>query len=66
METAQPKKIGSFTCVIEFKGTGPGNQGDHIDLWNGRRLTKFSSLFEFSVRSGRHYSDADVWFWPVS
>lgn len=53
--------------VIFFKDYyGPGKQGDHIDLWNGSRLTKYSSWFEFAFRNGRHYSDATVWFWPVN
>lgn len=53
--------------IIFFKDYyGPGNQGDHIDLWNGSRLTKFRTWFEFSVCDGRHYSKADVLFWPVA
>lgn len=53
--------------IIFFKDYyGPGNQGDHIDLWNGSRLTKYSSWFEFAIRNGRHYSDATVWFWPLN
>lgn len=53
--------------IIFFKNYyGPGNQGDHIDLWNGSRLTKFRTWFEFSTRNGRHYSEAVVWFWPVA
>jgi hypothetical protein len=52
--------------IIFFKDYyGPGNEGDHIDLWNGSRLTRYSSWFEFAIRGGRHYSDATVWFWPV-
>lgn len=52
--------------IVFFKDYyGPGNQGDHIDLWNGSRLTRFSSWFDFSFfGGGRHYKDATVWFWP--
>lgn len=36
--------------IIFFKDYyGPGNQGDHIDLWNGSRLTRYSSWFEFAI-----------------
>lgn len=45
---------------------GQNNQGDHIDLWNGKRLTKYASWVEFAFRDGRRYSKATVWFWPVS
>ena len=52
--------------IIFFKDYyGPNQQGDHIDLWNGSRLPKFASWFEFAFRSGRHYANATVWFWPV-
>ncbi|GAB3536041.1 MULTISPECIES: type VI secretion system amidase effector protein Tae4 [Photobacterium] len=53
--------------IIFFKDYyGPNNQGDHIDLWNGSRLTRYSSWIEFAMRGGRHYSKSTVWFWPVS
>ncbi|MCL6272183.1 type VI secretion system amidase effector protein Tae4 [Sansalvadorimonas sp. 2012CJ34-2] len=59
-------QIKGKTGIIFFKDYyGPGQQGDHIDLWNGIRLTKYSTWFEFAFRGGRHYSDATVWFWPV-
>lgn len=53
--------------IIFFKDYyGVNNQGDHIDLWNGGRLTRYRSWFEFAIRDGAHYSDAAIWFWPVS
>ncbi|MFS1525069.1 type VI secretion system amidase effector protein Tae4 [Microbulbifer sp. 2304DJ12-6] len=60
-------KINGKKGIVFFKDYyGPGNRGDHIDLWNGRRLTKFTTWFEFSIRNGRHYEKATVWFWPVA
>lgn len=50
---------------------GPGNQGDHIDLWNGTRLTAWYSVLRIQmgiVIPGRwsDYRKAEViWFWPV-
>jgi hypothetical protein len=59
-------KIQGKRGIIFFKDYyGPGNTGDHIDLWNGRMLTRYSSWFQFALRGGRHYADAEVWFWPV-
>jgi hypothetical protein len=35
------KKISGKKGINFFKDYyGPGNQGDHIDLWNGTRLTR--------------------------
>ena len=66
------KAVTGFSSISGEKGIiffkdyyGPNSQGDHIDLWNGSRLTKFVSWFEFGIRDGRHYAKADVWFWPV-
>jgi hypothetical protein len=59
-------KIGGKKGIIFFKDYyGPGNQGDHIDLWNGSRLTNNRTWLEFAFRDGRHYSKATIWFWPV-
>ena len=50
---------------------GPGNQGDHIDLWNGSRLTDLLSWARIYARAGSlglgtDYRKAQsVWFWPV-
>lgn len=59
-------KIQGKKGIIFFKDYyGPGNTGDHIDLWNGRMLTRYSSWFQFAFSDGRHYADAEVWFWSV-
>jgi hypothetical protein len=64
--------INGFSSIAGKKGIiffkdyyGPAQQGDHIDLWNGSRLTRYSSWFQFAFSDGRHYSDATVWFWAV-
>jgi len=60
-------KISGKKGIVFFKDYyGRNNQGDHIDLWNGSRLTKYATWFDFAFRDGRHYSKATVWFWPVS
>jgi hypothetical protein len=51
---------------------GPGNQGDHIDLWNGSRLTDVLSLARIYARFGSlglgtDYRRAEsIWFWGIS
>ncbi|MET1257548.1 type VI secretion system amidase effector protein Tae4 [Aliikangiella maris] len=60
------KKIYGKKGIIFFKDYyGENNQGDHIDLWNINRLTKFSTWFEFNWRDGEHYEKATIWFWPI-
>lgn len=66
------EKVGGRTGVIFFQNYwGAGNQGDHIDLWNGSRLSHFRSLAQIYLRIGSFglgsdYRDAEaVWFWPV-
>ncbi|QUM89866.1 type VI secretion system amidase effector protein Tae4 [Moritella sp. 36] len=60
-------KINGKKGIIFFKDYyGANNQGDHIDLWNGSRLTRYSSWIEFAARGGSHYSKSTVWFWPVA
>ncbi len=47
------------TGVIFFRDFwGPGNQGDHIDLWDGTAMAKGSD--DFFTRA------KDVWFWEVA
>jgi hypothetical protein len=59
-------KIVGKKGVIFFKDYyGAGNQGDHIDLWDGSRLTKFSSYWDFLFMNGGRYQKADVWFFRV-
>lgn len=68
-------KIQGRTGIIFFQHYwGTGNQGNHIDLWNGSRLTAITSIF----RTNEHlnlswaglwtdYTDPKaVWFCPVS
>jgi hypothetical protein len=59
-------RISGKKGIIFFKDYyGPSQQGDHIDLWNGSRLTKRASWFEFALRGGNHYKDATIWFWEI-
>jgi hypothetical protein len=60
-------KIAGKKGIIFFKDYyGPSNQGDHIDLWNGKRLTRFSSYWDFLVMGGGRYQEAEVWFFWVT
>lgn len=60
-------RIASRKGIIFFKDYyGRNTQGDHIDLWNGSRLTGYTSWLEFAFRDGRRYSKATIWFWPVA
>ena len=65
--------------IIYFQNFwGPGNQGDHIDLWNGSRLTDRRSWARIHLRIGSFgvhsvipdvsdlQKSQSVWFWPVS
>ncbi len=65
------------TGIIFFKNYwGEGNQGDHIDLWNGSRLTDWRSWARIHFRvgpyglhnigAGSDFKKAEsVWFWGV-
>lgn len=59
-------KISGRRGIIFFQNYwGPGNQGDHIDLWNGSRLTDWRTLLTIHIY-GESYSKSDnVWFWEV-
>lgn len=61
-------KIKGRRGIVFFKNFwGTGLQGDHIDLWNGWRMTKFfQSVFTVQVMGGGDYKKGEVWFWPVS
>lgn len=60
-------KIAGKRGIIFFKDYyGPSSQGDHIDLWNGSRLTRFSSHWDFLIMGGGRYQKAEVWFFPVA
>ncbi|HVK54554.1 MAG TPA: T6SS effector amidase Tae4 family protein [Burkholderiales bacterium] len=66
------------TGIIFFQNYwGPGNQGDHIDLWNGARLTALDSWLRIHVRVGSFglhslgfgsdlEKSASTWFWAVT
>lgn len=70
-------KIEGKRGIVFFQNYwGPGNQGDHIDLWNGSRLTDWSSWVRIHSRLGASVLHAfadlsdytksqSVWFWPV-
>jgi hypothetical protein len=45
--------------------TNKGRTGDHIDLWNGNKLTN-SSFFTFWSNYFHTYDNSkEIWFWPV-
>jgi hypothetical protein len=70
-------RIDLNTGIVFFQNYwGPGNQGDHIDLWNGRRLTDWftwmrihARIGSFGVHSITPLSDfkksQSVWFWAM-
>jgi hypothetical protein len=45
---------------------GTGMQGDHIDLWNGRRLSSFKSLISIYTPWGSRYEKGAIWFWETA
>lgn len=65
------------TGVVFFQNYwGPGAQGDHIDLWNGMRLTDWRTWARIHIRIGVYglhslgagsdfQKAASVWFWAV-
>lgn len=66
------EKIRGKTGIIFFQNYwGGGSQGDHIDLWNGSRLTDWTSWIRIQggisipgLWSDFKKSEA-IWFWPV-
>ncbi|WP_225984676.1 T6SS effector amidase Tae4 family protein [Noviherbaspirillum aerium] len=61
------------TGIVFFQDYwGSNEQGDHIDLWNGSRLTDWTSLVR--IQGGIHipgvwsdYKKAEsVWFWAMT
>ncbi|WP_295986702.1 T6SS effector amidase Tae4 family protein [uncultured Variovorax sp.] len=66
------EKIAGRTGVVFIQNYwGEGRQGDHIDLWNGSRMTKRSSWFLIQwhiswegVLTDMRQAQA-IWFWPV-
>lgn len=71
------EKIKGKTGIIFFQNYwGAGNQGDHIDLWNGSRLTDWRTWVRIHIRIGEYglhnlgagsdfQKAASVWFWAV-
>lgn len=69
------EKINGKTGILFFQNYwGSGDQGDHIDLWNGSRLTDWRTWARIHIRLGEYGlhnlgagSDfrkaASVWFW---
>lgn len=67
------EKINGKRGIVFFQNYwGSGNQGDHIDLWSGHRLTDMLSWVRIharfnSVGLGSDYRNAQsVWFWAMS
>jgi len=65
-------KIAKRTGIVFIQNYwGEGRQGDHIDLWNGARLTKRSSWFFIQWHISWEGVITDmrraevIWFWPV-
>lgn len=44
---------------------GTPQVGDHIDLWNGWRLTHFRSILAVYTPLG-DYDKGGLWFWEVA
>lgn len=65
-------KLAHKRGIIFFQNYwGPGHQGDHIDLWDGWRLTHWSSWMRIQLHlSGGSWSDyrkaESIWFWGIA
>lgn len=71
------EKIKDKTGIIFFQNYwGTGDQGDHIDLWNGSRLTDWRTWARIHIRIGDFglhnlgagsdfQKAASVWFWAI-
>jgi hypothetical protein len=69
--------IKAKTGIIFFQNYwGTGNQGDHIDLWNGSRLTDWRTWARIHIRIGEYglhnlgagsdfQKAASIWFWAL-
>ena len=75
-EAVPPKdfaaKLSTRRGIIFFQNYwGPGSQGDHIDLWNGTRLTHWISWAQIHARIGSVGINSDfrkadaIWFWGL-
>ncbi|WP_326533894.1 type VI secretion system amidase effector protein Tae4 [Pseudorhodoferax sp.] len=66
------------TGIVFFQNYwGAGAQGDHIDLWNGSRLTDWRTWARINIRVGEYglhnfgagsdfQKSQSVWFWAVA
>ncbi|WP_083438423.1 T6SS effector amidase Tae4 family protein [Caldimonas brevitalea] len=54
---------GVFFCKDFY---GAPQTGDHIDLWNGWRLTAFQSVISIYTSFGSQYTKGRIWFWEVA
>ena len=61
------EKIKNRKGIIFIKNFyGTGMQGDHIDLWNGWRLSSLMSAISVYTPWGSQYHKGDIWFWEVT
>ena len=67
------ERLDGFKGIVFFQNYwGPGQQGDHIDLWNGTRLTDWRSWARIHLHISWEgvWSDyrkaAAIWFWRLS
>lgn len=72
-EAERKPGIKGRTGLVFFQNYwGPGAQGDHIDLWNGARLTDLLSLARIYARIGSlglgtdYRKSQSVWFWALT
>lgn len=60
------EKINGRKGIVFFKNFyGLNLQGDHIDLWNGWRLSSLVSAISIYTPWGSHYDKGEIWFWEV-
>ena len=72
-EVKGKKGIEDRNGIVYFENYwGENNQGDHIDLWNGSRLTHWRSWLQIHARVGSVGIGSDyrvaqqVWFWQLA
>ena len=65
--------INGRTGIVFFQNYwGTGQQGDHIDMWNGTRMTDRLTWVRINMRIGSvglgsDYRQAQsAWFWPLA
>ena len=62
------RAIENRTGIVMFQNYwGSGSQGDHIDLWNKKMLTRDLRLSgRYQPGMGGLYEKATMWFWRVA